>query len=309
MSRTGFDKSCIIYLLMGEFTTEPGFEFREPWQLTTQERLQILHDDPRAGFLPATHQEKNWALSLLDYIDIWDPETDLRTPVEGTLRRTGGQLHEVNLHQRKAYLVAHGENPKRRNKYLNATQQQAMKEGYRAVASIVSSFGDFVDNAVIQKQYLESFKDDLADTDFPLIPLSEEPGLDHPGLPAFMRFYDLWYWREQGQPPVSDFDPLRTKVKKEVPTTTGEARVEDPYTTPQRDQAVEAHIGYLAGLLTVGAVRVITIEGRSLMNATLDDQQKRIAFWTERLKEARAYGGSSMVPDLFWQRHGIDKAS
>lgn len=294
---------------MGEYTTEPGFELRDQQQLNTPERLRVLNVDPRANFLPTTHQEKNWALSLLDYIDIWDPETDLRTPVEGTLKRTGGQLHEVNLHRRKVYLENHNEDPKRRNKHLNATQQKAMREGYRAVASIVFSFGDFVDNAIIQKQYLESFKDDLADTDFPLIPLSEEPGLNHPGLPAFIRFYDLWHWREQGKPPVADFDPLHTKIKEEVPSQPGVARVEDPYTAVEKDQAVEDRIAYMAGQLTVGEVRTTLVNGRPLAEEVIRDQQKRADFGAARLQEASEYGGTLFVPDWFWQRHHIEKAS
>lgn len=110
---------------------ETNLRDRLPEDLNTDERVEAILHDPRAGFLPATNQEKNMVLSYLDYLD--NPEFPLGVP---------NQLFEAMRH----------------------TQKVTSSKAYpiRTLESIIYELGDFYADASKQRKSLADLQARLA---------------------------------------------------------------------------------------------------------------------------------------------------
>ncbi len=273
---------------------EPLFELPEGWQedrLDNRDKLRALGYDPRAGFLPTTHTEKTAALTLLDYIDVPSERGAWRPPHKGHPAKTAGQLQEVFRFHEKLHRDA------------PATGKE---EGGRALRSIAFSFGDYLANAIAQKSALDKLKADVADCPNPKVTLAEELGADHPGIAPLRRFFDLYELRK-GTFPAIGFDPLKPRqVRDGIDDPDRNKYVYDQYTGEDVDPVVAAHIAKLAETFKIGTVRTTILRGNfNLIDSAVIDQQKRINFWTGRLREARQHLAARPIADRVLASLGI----
>jgi len=286
-------------------TPEVLFEPTELPMLGTLEQLRVLYHDSRARFLPTTNMEKNWALSLLDYIDILEPDAPLRAPIAGHRGRTAGQMQEVFKHQAKRHWKKYDQAPESYDR--SEIRQSAIEDGQRAMKSIAFVFGDFLANAKVQRDALWQFESDLKECPNPAISLAEELGTEHKGLAPFVRFYDLAEFRRQGRVPVLGLDPLKTKVvRQDVDEPDRNKYIEDQYTTADPDDAISERIQYLSNAITIGAIRnSVVCRNVNLASAALTDQQNRLSFWTKRLREARNHAAAKPIAERVFANLGI----
>lgn len=264
----------------------PLFELPEGWQddlLDNRDKLRALGTDPRAGFLPTTHTEKTAALILLDYIDVPSERGAFRPRHKGHPAKTAGQLQEVYRFHEKLHPDA---------------PATGKAEAQRALRSIAFTFGDYLDNAITQKSALNQLKSAVDDRDNPGVTLAEVAGENLPGIAPLTRFFDLYELR-RGTFPMLGFDPLKPRqVREGIDDPDRNKYIHDQYTGDEIDPAVAAHITQLAKTFTVGTVRTTILRGdHNLIDSAVIDQQKRINFWTGRLREARLHLAARPIAD------------
>jgi len=220
-------------------------------KLTTRQKLEALRDDPRAGFLPASHNEKNKALELLDYLD------NYQYPAGASQR-----LQEVFNRQKK--------DDKRMGRQGTFTAE-------RSVTSLVYEWGDYFTQASNQAIDLLELNMQLHDVTDGGLKLVDAIGDEHVAYPALVRFMDNLRLREIGQT-AADFDSLTTGYNREIAQgyNNKNKTVEDPYTAKRPKPEVVDWIKAEIANLTVADVR-------DVVQAAMHNEIKRAEFWKQRL--------------------------
>lgn len=223
-------------------------------RLDTMGRLEALQNDPRAGFLPATHNEKNQVMAFLDYLD--NPEYPLGI---------NNQFFEIANHQERE----------------KTKQRGAIPGGVRSVESIVHEFGDYFTQSAKQLAALRDLETKIAECPNPHVTLAEEIGKQHPAYGAFTRFVDLSTLRDKGEVEYGIEYPLRTKEDRWAEgNDPGKHKVVyDQYTAQKTDVVFDVRIQVVTGLLRIGTAR-------KLIREAVVDQTNRHKFMAKRLREA-----------------------
>lgn len=216
--------------------------------LDTPARLQALLDDPRAGFFPTTHQEKNQLISYLDYLD--------------------NPRHPLGLINRFIEIY-------NKSRYLQRLPGNSQLEPRRGPVSIVYETGDYYEDAVRSKEALQDLDGLLQECVNQRVTLGEETDvipLDHPGYPALIRYLDIQTFLKTGSGVVVE-NPLATKTdrrdrEKPVINTRKRKMIGDIYnphfTTPEvKDRITEA-----VKNLNVG-------DARKIISLAVHDQERR----------------------------------
>lgn len=214
----------------------------------THDRIRAIYEDNRAGFLPYTHLEKNTVLTYLDYID--SPEY---------VRGVSNQLLEVFHHQQKKY-------------------GSGMKEGRRAIESIVYEVGDFLTNARNSAQYLGELKELIEECPAPHAKIIDEAGNDHSGYLPLVRYIDSMEFLKKGVTKGLLADQHQTKeyrwAKGNEP---GKHKIiEDQYTRDDPDELFKERVKTTIESLTIKQLRKI-IEG------ACSNEDARVKFYEARL--------------------------
>lgn len=232
-----------------ERAEQPGHHQLPP-KLPTRERLQAIHEDPRAGFLPTTNEEKNTVLAWLDYLD--NPKYPLGV---------NNQLLEIyNKHQRNSKNPAHREHAK------------------RAMLSIPHEVYDFWSNATESLENLTDLSEILSLGQSPKVSLTEEVQA-HPAFGALIRYRDLARFRDKNQLPSGIKNPLMTREDRRPHLLKGKNKtLEDIYTQKELTPDVAEYIEQEAAALTIG-------QARSLLRKAIVDQKARQTFAADRLMD------------------------
>jgi hypothetical protein len=233
-----------------------------PELLDSRQRMVAIRDDERAGFLPANHKQKTMAFDMLTFLD-------------PTMHRGGvyERLRMIADHQIKVY----------RNK--GASMGEAKMEGRRAVTSIMHEMADHITDAQHAIANLEQAKRILDETPNQRLTLAEALA-DHPDITAgfneFIRFIDIKRLRDEGITSMP-FDPLGPK-RNETHDTVREGqnkRLDDPYTGEVRPESAEEYVEEQLNTVTI-------FEARKQWPAVLDNEYKKLAFFTYVMRDIRA---------------------
>jgi hypothetical protein len=233
-------------------------------KLTTQQRLEALAGDPRAGFLPATHLEKNHALQFLDYLD--NPAYPLGI---------NNQYFEVFIHQQK------------------------LPDGAGSLeiaeAATISITHELVDHYMSATESLERLKElDLATTGLkPSLWATDVLGVGDPVFRVLIRYRDGTRLRDKNQLPHGIKDPLTTKKDRQPHfDRTKNKTIEDVYTRRKRGADVDSYVATETAGWTIKDIR-------RQIAAVSTNEQLRKKFWCERMLEFRAMSDSRYMP--MWQ--------
>ncbi len=222
-------------------------------KLSTQDRLVALTVDPRAGFLPATHREKNQVMAFLDYLD--NPE------------------HPLGINNQFIEIFNHQEREKQK-------QDGAIPGGARSIESIVYELGDYLTQSMEQLKSLRDLEVLVGGCPNQRVTLHEEVGPEHPGYAPLVRFDDVSKLRDNGV--LTDIkDPLRTREDRWAGgKQPGKHKtVEDQYTRANRSNAFTERISERTSQIKIGAAR-------KLLSEAIVDQEKRQLFMEHRLHDA-----------------------
>lgn len=190
--------------------------------LNNYEKLQAIINDERAGFLPATNREKTQILTLLDYLD-----------------KKGGvanQLIEV-FKKSQGFILSDG-----------VVRTAGVREGKRAIESIVYELGDYAGNAVKSHSQLTDLQNKLAEIDNPKLTLGVVLGVDHVGFAPLFRYSVIRELYDKQLPdllPRSE-DPMRTVENRWTKEGKGKHKeVTDRYTRENTEPEItEAKLNY-----------------------------------------------------------------
>lgn len=245
------------------YTVTPGEELftpvessvandERPKRLDTRERLIALRDDPRAGFLPATHAEKNRAITFLDYMDRPDYPANI-----------GHQFQEVYIRQKKL--------------------RNDPEEARLSLVSIGFELGDYFIQATEQATVLCDLNALVEDCPNPRATLVEEIGEAHRGYGPLLRYMDILRLRETGTSKTR-FDALRSHANRGPQAYMDKNKtVEDAYTGEVLRPAPSRHLKKQIETLTIRDVR-------ESVRAAARNEERRAAFWLERLYDTRKHG-------------------
>lgn len=230
------------------------------------ERLRVIKADPRAGFLPTTHKEKNIVLSWLDYLD--NPDYPLGI---------NEQLNEVFTHAQKV---------SRTNAPNDKAALRGVASGKRALESITYEIVDFYEAARDQGKALADLQIKIANCPNPNVTLQEEVGDDHPGYAPLIRYLDLQEMIEKASDPdyrasfSVPLNPLRTRENRWAKSAApGRHKiVQDEYTATDVDPFYEDRVVGRVSELTIGELRIV-------INKAITDQLLREHFMKSRLED------------------------
>jgi hypothetical protein len=223
-------------------------------KLSTQERLEAVFDDPRAGFLPTSHREKNLVLTFLDYLDNPAYPLGINNQLYEVFRRRGNETH-------------------------------LQVEGIRAMRSIAYELVDYASQAQEQLLDLRRLQVAIKDCDNPFVTMLEDIGADHPGYAPLVRFIDLQQKLKTGQDTVLGRDVMRSREDRVDHDPRNKRKtVGDEYTSRLVETEFADRITAQVAALKIGEVR-------SLINQAIADQEKRRAFWVERLDDTVVKNG------------------
>lgn len=228
--------------------------------LDTPERLRAIAEDPRAGFLPTTHSEKNEALSLLDFID--------------------SSEHPGGVHDKLAEIYA---------KHKKDARERGTKNGAvlgsLAVQSIVYTYGDYFMHAKKDLRRIRAVRAAVMDTPGPNVRFSdvaEEHGMDASFTALVIRYVDLSSLRSVNKDRTLPFDPLHTLQHRFAQPEYGKNKtIYDVYTAPEISEQMQEYIEKREEELTVRALR-------GIVSAAEQDQHHRAFFWWNVL-QSRPY--------------------
>ena len=243
-------------------TTESALEDEDV--LTTQEKLRAILKDPRAGFYPATNEEKNQIIAYLDYLD--NPAYHLGI---------NNQFLEILNHEIR----------------LSATNGKA--RGIAAITSITHELGDYYIQSAKQLRDLQDLADKIYNCPNPAVTLQEEIGDYHQGYAPLIRFMDLKEFSKRGIVSKLNRSPLRTKRNEDIQATKGIKNkvIEDQYTASNPTDAFKNRINDLIQGNNRKNVQPLKIkELRLVVQDAISDQAKRNYFAEARLKELSSMG-------------------
>lgn len=227
--------------------------------LSTREKLIILAEADDAGFLPTTNEEKNMAMTYLDYIKNQAYELG-----------TQSQLVEVgNFHGKHHSFFA--------------AKEYALQSG----RSIAFEFADWFSQSSQQLTDLKEVKQLIDEIDNPNLSLAIALNADMKKAIPLIRFMDLSELRAKGKveyktekgviaPP---FDLLRTRRNEDVGgLVPGKNKVlEDPYTGARTKVATE--------WLKTRMAQIKVRDVRKLIQEAISDQENRAEFHKLVLKD------------------------
>jgi hypothetical protein len=230
---------------------EPFQTESRPDVLDTTLKLRAISGDERAGFLPATHREKNQAVTLLDYID--NPAYP-------------GGIHDHLVEIYKKHIAE-------ASKQHHARASGQMRGGL-AVRSVIYEFSDYATSAKNDGIYLSGFKsaiDDCVNPRLSLVELLADTKETQLQPAPFLRFLDIRAVMN-GVFPASH-DPLHTHEFRQRFSNGKNKIVQDDYTGENKQQYISerlesVHVG----------------EARPLVNLALEDQRHRFIFWSKVLR-------------------------
>jgi hypothetical protein len=234
---------------LDEETAKPALKV--PETLDARARLHALNRDPRAGFLPASNNEKNKVMAFLDYLD--NPDYPLGI---------NNQLLEIFNHQARL------------------DRPDNLEVARQAMVSIPYEIGDMLENGLHSLTSLRGLELEVDDCPNPRVPLAELEIDDTLAFAALVRYYDLRAFRDKGVVPAGIKDPLRGKENRaKAQTLPGKNKtVEDSYTATEPATAITEHIDEAVENLTVGKTR-------KLVSEAVADQEMRVAFMADRLRD------------------------
>lgn len=248
------------------FQAAGKIEHREPEPMPeAQDRLQAILDDPRAGFLPSTHREKNAILAYLDYLD-----NNEEYPFG-----IANQFLEVLSHRQK-----------------RSGGSGNFLEARRSLISLVYELGDYRENAQAQVAALTDLQTQVDDCLNPHLTLETAVGEQHPGYGPLIGYLDVQELLGKGSlsGPHSDFSVLHDSEDRPeadpvaIEEDLGKHKtVEDPYTAKQQAEVVKQRIAEKVRMLTIGELRGAVAEARA-------NQETRAQFMQQRLEELLVFG-------------------
>lgn len=229
------------------------------YDLDTVSRLRAIVEDPRAGYIPATNDEKNMVLSYLDYLD--NPAFP---------RGIHHQFLEVYFHQ------AYGDD------HIDTA------EGIKALVSITHVLGDFYTQATQQLANLKDLAIVTSEAPNPKAMLVEEAGENHPGYDALIRHLDMQEYKKYGFVPKLGRNPLR-RVRNEqaaVDHPTKNKVIEDQYTRTEKTPVFNKWIqDRIHGNNRRKIEPLLIGDLRKSVNDAIDEQTRRQYFMGRRLHE------------------------
>ena len=215
--------------------------------LTTAEKLQVILDDERAGFIPTTNLEKSLVLTYLSYLD---------NPDEFPLGPMNQLLEVVRFHIKHA----HG--------------RAGIERGAAAARRVTHIFGDFLDQASAQLVQLQRVNVLLADTANPNISIAVALNSEMVDAVPLVRFMDLTAMMHGNR---TDFSTMLTRHNVKIIDGRELEIIEDPY-TGERSKKVVNYLKRRMMKLNVG-------DTRGIVEEAILDQTKRIAFHNRVLQE------------------------
>lgn len=235
--------------------------FELPVQLDTQEKLIALRDDPLAGFLPFSHQEKSQATEMLDYLG--NPKV---YPAG-----LGHRLQEIFMRNRRDIGDA---------------------QARRAMFSLAYEYGDYAFNAQRQYALLGQLQAELEEDHFnPHVTIAEDFPDGHAALPAVIRFVDIRAVRESNRM-LTPYDPLKVDKDRTIQANSEDDKkhktVGDRYTAERVAGEVAQRMDAFAEQTTVAELRV-------LLPDVLTNEAVRFEFWSARLRDTRKHGAAWIV--------------
>jgi hypothetical protein len=248
--------------------------------ITSEQKLAIIQE--KAGFVPATHDEKNTATGLIF------------SSTEHGRYWAHAYLMETHDHLVKHYMAAEG-----------MTYPQAKKKAAEGVVSRINEMGDYLQGAVDDGKALEWLQSKLDDTANPALTLEEaimdsfEPvGEDEDertkdgqtmlwAVAAIVRFYD--YDTHQEVP----FLPMTEREDRSVTMGQGgkNKQLYNPYVaafmlTDDRQEIMDKYAATSKHIIE--QTKVITVKDlRMLVPRALEDQRSRYRFWMQALKDMK----------------------
>lgn len=219
--------------------------------LSTREKLTAILDDPRAGFIAPTNQEKNWTITYLDYLD--NPEFPLGAQ---------NQLIEVANFQRKH----HG-------------NKQGMEFAVEGGRSIAHEFSDFYIQAGAELTDLEQLMQILGDTYNPNLSLEIALNADIEKAIPLIRYMDLKTLLADGKVEYEvngvkvrpGFSLLRSRRNEDTEIEGKNKDIVGPYTVNPRPETVKRWLKKRIAQIKVGDVR-------DLVGEAIVDLQRRQTF-------------------------------
>ncbi len=241
--------------------------------LESRERLLAILYDPRAGFFPATHREKNQALTFLDYLD--NPAYPA-----GTV----DQLIEVYVHAKRR-LTPEEESTKK----FKAKDDEAI----RTIESLIWETGDYLADAAQAFRLLSELKTATGKVS-PHVTLAEELGSEHPAIPYLVQYDDQETFIEEGGVPRLRRNPWRTAEERWVPKAHALApgkhkTVHSQYARPDRTPAFQKHIDRRAHELTFG-------EARDIVEPAIESALRRAYFQWQRMHDVTRFTDYQKTP-------------
>lgn len=232
--------------------------------LGTFTRVHSVLEAGSLGFMPTTHQEKNSALTLADYL-------------ESPVKYPGGvhsHLMEIYDHQVRIY------------KEQEKGGGQARILAKASVESVLYTYGDHLANARRSFKQLSLAKWAIDEATKPSLPIGEafdDVGVTRESAFPLVRYVDLSRFVKKDWP--YSFDPLLTVENRKNPLPSANKRIEDVY-TGENDRVVSERIEEFLAETTIGAVRGVA-------DKAIDDQVMRGFFWRRVLEGAK--GGYGQV--------------
>lgn len=263
--RAAYRAKLVSGIVAIEQVEPPVIHEQEPVPMPeAKDRLLAILDDPRAGFMPSTHREKNAILAYLDYLDNHE-----EYPFG-----IANQFLEVFTHRQKS-----------------SGGRGNILEARRSLISLAYELGDYYENATAQTAALADLQARINDCPNPNVSLQEEVGTSHPGYGALIGYIDTMELLKKGEisGPHNEFsvlhdsedrpdaEPIPVEVDLDKHKT-----VEDPYTTQEPDDIVAKRIADKVRTMTIGELRTVVGEARA-------NQEARALFMRSRLEELSVF--------------------
>lgn len=234
-------------------------------RLESRDRLRVLKEDPRAGFLPFTFKELWQATELLTYLPSQSGEKNRKHPA--------GAAHYLQA------IFKH-------NQALDKARDDGENTANRALMSLPYEFGDYAADSVRQRQALVDLDKLLRDEHpNPAPKLIEEFPEGHPGIAPLIRYLDAEALREVGGDKADFNRTLHTREDRlELPDDTDGTEkhktVHDPYTALELSDEIEDRIQIAMETLSIGRIRESVVEA-------IENEQARLDYWKMILESTK----------------------
>lgn len=257
-------------------TSEPP----EITQITSEQKLMIIHEN--AGFVPATHDEKNTAIGLIfsatENGDYW----------------VHSYLMETHDHLVKHYMTSEA-----------LSHHEAKKKAAEGVVSRINTMGDYLQGAIDDGTALKWLQDKLDVTLNPKLTL-EELAVDSfepvdPNEDARAKDDQMMLWAMAAVVRYSDYES-----HSDLPFLPMTEREDRSVGKIQKDKNKQLYNPYVAAFMLTDErpeimdkytairhhiaeqIRTITVkELRTLVPRALEDQRNRYGFWKQALKDVK----------------------